>query len=178
MKNLFKINRFCVLAVALAIATSAQAGSFSSSLPEFNGAGTNTTADWGTMTFSIPLGEVTTYAFLSGQFGNSVTGSTSVHDVYADGILVASCPDQGSFCWTTGPESWSYTFTGSELSIFNDGMVVMTTNQTDCCTVREGELSLRGLTAPIPEPEAYAMLLAGLGLLGGIARRRKQKLSA
>jgi len=28
--------------------------------------------------------------------------------------------------------------------------------------------------APIPEPETYAMLLAGLGLMGFIARRRKQ----
>lgn len=29
--------------------------------------------------------------------------------------------------------------------------------------------------APIPEPETYAMMLAGLGLLGFTARRRKQK---
>jgi hypothetical protein len=27
---------------------------------------------------------------------------------------------------------------------------------------------------PVPEPETYAMLLAGLGLMGAIARRRKQ----
>ncbi len=27
--------------------------------------------------------------------------------------------------------------------------------------------------APVPEPETYAMLLAGLGLIGAIARRRK-----
>lgn len=32
--------------------------------------------------------------------------------------------------------------------------------------------------APIPEPETYAMMLAGLGLLGFVVRRRKQKLSA
>lgn len=31
------------------------------------------------------------------------------------------------------------------------------------------------ITAAIPEPETYAMLLAGLGLLGFMARRRKQK---
>lgn len=30
-------------------------------------------------------------------------------------------------------------------------------------------------TAPVPEPETYATMLAGLGLLGFIARRRKQK---
>lgn len=28
---------------------------------------------------------------------------------------------------------------------------------------------------PVPEPESYAMILAGLGLMGGIARRRANK---
>jgi hypothetical protein len=32
--------------------------------------------------------------------------------------------------------------------------------------------------APIPEPETYAMLLAGLGLMGFVARRRKQTVVA
>jgi hypothetical protein len=32
-----------------------------------------------------------------------------------------------------------------------------------------------GLQAPVPEPESYAMLLAGLGALGFMGRRRKAK---
>lgn len=32
--------------------------------------------------------------------------------------------------------------------------------------------SLQFVQAPVPEPETYAMLLAGLGLLAGVARRR------
>jgi len=38
--------------------------------------------------------------------------------------------------------------------------------------------SLANVTTPIPEPETYAMLLAGLGLLGFAARRRKLKEAA
>jgi hypothetical protein len=34
-----------------------------------------------------------------------------------------------------------------------------------------------GYTASVPEPATYALLLAGLGLLGGIAHRRKQKVA-
>lgn len=30
------------------------------------------------------------------------------------------------------------------------------------------------VAAPVPEPETYAMMMAGLGLLGGMARRKKQ----
>ena len=34
------------------------------------------------------------------------------------------------------------------------------------------------IAAAIPEPETYALMLAGLGLLGFAARRRKQKEAA
>ena len=34
------------------------------------------------------------------------------------------------------------------------------------------------ISAPVPEPETYAMLLAGLGLMGAVARRRKNTANA
>lgn len=40
------------------------------------------------------------------------------------------------------------------------------------------DVSVDQIAAPVPEPETYAMLLAGLGLMAGIARRRKKQLAA
>ena len=41
-----------------------------------------------------------------------------------------------------------------------------------------GHMTLATTTAPIPEPETYAMMLAGLGLMGFVARRRKRNEAA
>jgi hypothetical protein len=35
------------------------------------------------------------------------------------------------------------------------------------------DISVNSTMAPVPEPETYAMLMAGLGLLGAVTRRRK-----
>jgi hypothetical protein len=37
--------------------------------------------------------------------------------------------------------------------------------------------ALGATIVPVPEPESYAMLLAGLGLLGVVARRRARAAS-
>lgn len=50
--------------------------------------------------------------------------------------------------------------------------------QTDGFSLMNASFTASPTTAPIPEPETYAMLLAGLGLLGFGARRRKQKEAA
>ena len=42
-------------------------------------------------------------------------------------------------------------------------------------TVGPGTLTAFTPVTPVPEPESYAMFLAGLGLMGAIAKRRKSK---
>ena len=52
--------------------------------------------------------------------------------------------------------------------------------QPDGCLAANGAaftgFGVNGPTPPVPEPETYAMMLAGLGLLGFVARRRRQTL--
>lgn len=42
----------------------------------------------------------------------------------------------------------------------------------------DGGIASAAVLTPVPEPETYAMLLAGLGLMGFVARRRQRKLAA
>jgi uncharacterized protein YjiK len=60
------------------------------------------------------------------------------------------------------------------VTVGEDGTIYLVAEQVQDNTALPGEKSfLVVLTAPVPEPETYAMLLAGLGLVGAAARRRK-----
>ncbi len=173
-------GRIAALLMAASFANGSHAGSFSATLPEFSGDGSNTTQIIGTFVFSVPIGETATWAELQGHFGNSVVPTTSIHDVYADGILVASCATHESPCWPLpgDPNPWHHVFTGGELAIFADGEVVMTTTQYDCCEfaiVREGVMNLHGLTSAVPEPAGWALALAGLAGVTLALRRRTRR---
>lgn len=64
---------------------------------------------------------------------------------------------------TTAPTYTPYADDGAALRAFLD--------------LNQGSATFGQLTiaAPVPEPESYAMLLAGLGVMGAIARRRRNK---
>ena len=62
------------------------------------------------------------------------------------------------------------------------GNLIVYTNATSYGTstsfFQDGGQGNAAIFAPIPEPETYAMLLAGLGLMGFVARRRRQNAAA
>lgn len=58
--------------------------------------------------------------------------------------------------------------TSDYLDMNNAGVIISTLYDKDLLH------SIPIMLSPVPEPETYAMLLAGLGLMGAVARRRKQ----
>ncbi len=97
--------------------------------------------------------------YIGSNFDISASFTTSdLHTGYAAALGVPTSNFTGSFL--LGIDSWNG---GPSMNQVGWRQVSMTLNQQ---------------TAPIPEPETYAMMLAGLGLLGVAARRRKQKVAA
>jgi hypothetical protein len=92
----------------------------------------------------------------------------------AGGPTVAALLNNGT--WSAifnDPRNGGYSFAGlSPLSVTVSGMtsaVIPGTNAVISVTTRGGTI-----VSAVPEPETFAMLLAGLGLMGAIAARRKK----
>jgi hypothetical protein len=92
----------------------------------------------------------------SGTFTDMVSGPDSGTIVFAqDGLA------QGEYKLTLSG-LWTATGITNKWHVFEKG------------DVKLAEKGTFAVTSPVPEPETYAMLLAGLGLMGTIALRRKK----
>ena len=100
----------------------------------------------------------------------------NTHAGYGATSTIASLPA------LSGAKPAVYTFDSTRESNTFDAMVAgnslnlsfsETTRGNDSFWLRSASLAVTGVPA-VPEPETYAMLMAGLGLIGTIARRRKQ----
>ncbi|ACB34590.1 conserved hypothetical protein [Leptothrix cholodnii SP-6] len=97
--------------------------------------------------------------------GSNAVGS-SVIDFLTGGITSVTI-DGTSFVNVLGDGSfWSFT------GILGAGSHTLSVDAT-APGLYKGSLQMTPATAPVPEPETYAMLLAGLGAIGFMSRRRK-----
>jgi hypothetical protein len=107
---------------------------------------------------SYAWGGVINYAFL-GQGGTHFTSA----DLNGIPLFTASAP--GFFFTTVN--------VATLLPHFVSGPLTLTVHGTSTGGSYGGELDVH--MAPVPEPEQYALLIGGLGILAMLARRRKQR---
>jgi hypothetical protein len=87
---------------------------------------------------------------------------------------LTNLPNTGA--WT--PYSGSYTYSGATGGV-NLRFAVGDVNQTGITFAAIDNIVISdNVVSAVPEPGEWAMMLAGLGVVGAIARRRKEKLTA
>jgi hypothetical protein len=167
-------------AAALLSAASANATVFVFTADAFNGVtglGPQPVTSWNMV---VPDGEVILSANFASTFGNLPNNPYSGEgNVTVGGIVVATCvapePCTGTNDFPTGfPTPISYDFVSSQFSsLVGDIDLVYTI--TGRGRPRLGASTLTITTGgPVPEPATWAMLIAGFGLVGAAARRRRQ----
>ncbi|CAM8671801.1 PEP-CTERM protein-sorting domain [Comamonadaceae bacterium] len=130
----------------------------------FNGAGNR----GATFTFAGTGPLPTAFGLAWTDGAGTITFSALNADGQSLGSISASGFADGSFGATTAEDRFfGVQFAGGIRSI---------TISNSAGGIEVDHIQYGQMAAAVPEPETYAMLLAGLGLMGAVARRRKQKL--
>ena len=89
--------------------------------------------------------------------------------VYANGVFLGQQRAEDNI-WSNWSFNYTATFTGSIELALRD--LYPTTYYGTYSAI--DDLNFSAVAAPVPEPDAYAMMMAGLGLLGFMARRKRR----
>lgn len=107
---------------------------------------------------------------------NGIPGAISAANIYFGGRSVTmSSTGFGAAC-QIGPCNDRFSFAGTELEGLTGDLLMIQTVVTDYphgYAFNIAEITVSSGVAAVPEPQVYAMLFAGLGLIGYQARRNK-----
>lgn len=120
------------------------------------------------------------WAFLSSDTANADFGFIAINDTVVSFVNTASSPLVSSFTGNFGDfssASWVFTENSYTYTAASDGAVSLVIGVADIGDyLGTSELRIDNVSvSAVPEPETYALMLAGLGLMGGYIRRRQKK---
>ncbi len=110
---------------------------------------------------------------VSANFGLALinTPNNSTEAANADYVKFNSTFSSNSFL--IDGTAYKVKITGFD-NVVGDGFLVSNSSQFHVLEGFTASADLYGTVAAVPEPESYAMMMAGLGLVGSLVRRRKQ----
>ena len=133
----------------------------------------------GTFNYAIAPGSSITSAFLEGTYGTStVSSSTASFNASVDGNTAFTvCGLNAMNCYFSGQayRSFSIALSSATFASLLDGSASLRLIQTSNVSIRYGTPTLRIVTAAVPEPSTWAMMLIGFGGAGAMLRRSKRK---
>ncbi len=126
------------------------------------GGNTVSGAIFDTFEFSLGANSNVTSAVLS--FGNIVGGAYSLYSFGTDGLM-GTTDDVGLGAWTFGPTTHTVSLNAGSYYYSVLGGATASASYA---------IASSAVAAPVPEPETYALLGAGLGIIGFVASRRRR----
>jgi hypothetical protein len=129
----------------------------------------------------VAVGDIDSFT-ISGAWGNSSQGPGSLYgsandSLFANGVEVATCHSWDD-CWGNGngPVSWSFTVDASQYAAMDGHIDLVAQAGPDYDGFVYGVNVLSDMQAtitPVPEPAPLALLIAGLGVVAILSRRRQ-----
>lgn len=170
--NQYWINSYSEAGFTMSLGPAEGLGTIQESVGYWNGNGTGRMLTWSNQSsvsgFSLTSSTNQLFSLNGFDFGNGyVAGNNDFDSITVTGInnlgnsLVAQIAHPGLGILSHQFSNWTNLVSATFVAHGSNNRAIF------------DNIEVNGVAA-IPEPETYAMLLAGLGLMAGVARRRKQ----